>query len=129
MGSDLPGYVYWTAVFDWMRFGHVDTWDYQLSLAQMSCGGLTATANTNLTENIGFSGDSTHTNYAPPYVRPAEPLEWPLVHPLVARDLGADRWVRRSILQSTTSSMARMAQQNLAQRAASASRPVRRLGR
>jgi len=129
MGADLPGYVYWTAVFDWMRFGHIDTWDYQLSVTQMASGGLTATSNTNLTENIGFSGDSTHTNYAPPYVRPAGSLAWPLVHPRVERDLAADRWVRKSILQSTTSSMLGMARQNLLQRAASATRPVRRLGR
>lgn len=129
MGADVPGYVYWTAVFDWMRFGHIDTWDYQLSLAQMANGGLTATSNTNLTENIGFCGDSTHTNYTPPYVRPSEPLDWPLSHPAVERDLQADRWVRKQILQSTTSSMLGMAKQNLLQRAASASRPVRRLRR
>jgi len=128
MGANVPGYVYWTAVFDWMRFGHIDTWDYQLSLAQMVTGGLTATSNTNLTENIGFSGESTHTNYTPPYVRPAEALSWPLTHPTVERDLAADRWVRRSILQSTTSSMLGMARHNLLQRAATASQPMRRLG-
>lgn len=129
MGADLSGYVYWTAVFDWMRFGHIDTWDYQLSLAQMASGGLTATANTNLTRNVGFTSDSTHTNYTPSYVRPAQQLHWPLVHPRVERDLKADRWVRRSILQSTTASMAGMARQNVLQRAANASHGLRRLGK
>lgn len=128
MGADVPGYVYWTAVFDWMKFGHVDTWDYQLSLAQMASGGLTATANANLTENIGFTDDSTHTNYTPPYVRASEDLDWPLVHPRVERDLRADRWIRRSILQATTASMVGMARQNLLQRTAAATRGLRRLG-
>lgn len=129
MGGDLGGYVYWSAVFDWMRFGHVDTWDYQLALAQMASGGLTATANVNLTENVGFSDDSTHTNYRPSYVQPAGQLRGPLSNPAVQRDIRADRWVRQQILQATTSSMGVMAKDNILQRLAEVTRPMRRLGK
>lgn len=125
MGSNAGGFVYWTAVFDWMRFGHIDTWDYQFSLAQMANGGLTATSNVNLTDNVGFSNDSTHTDYQPDFVRPSEPIDFPLVHPAVRRDLRADRWVRSRILQTSTLSVGRMIRVNLAQRLASATAGVR----
>lgn len=125
MGGNAGGFVYWTAVFDWMRFGHIDTWDYQFSLAQMADGGLTATSNVNLTDNVGFTDDSTHTNYQPDFVRPSEPISFPLTHPPIQRDLKADRWVRSQILQSSTLSVGRMVKANLAQRLASATAGVR----
>ena len=128
MGGDLGGYVYWSSVFDWMRFGRIDTWDYQLSFAQMVHGGLTATSNRNLTENVGFAGDSTHTNYVPPYVQPSQAMEYPLVHPDVHRDLAADRWVRKQILAATTASMGAMARNNLVERAAVIAGAVRKVG-
>ncbi len=127
MGSDLGGYVYWSSVFDWMRFGRIDTWDYQLSFAQMVHGGLTATSNRNLTENVGFAGDSTHTNYVPPYVQPSQAMDFPLIHPDVQRDLQADRWVRKQILAATTASMGAMARNNLMERGAALAGAVRRV--
>lgn len=128
MGGNAGGFVYWTAVFDWMRFGHIDTWDYQFSLAQMASGGLTATSNVNLTDNVGFTDDSTHTNYQPDFVRPSEPMPFPLTHPRIERDLKADRWVRSQILQTSTQSVGRMVKTNLAQRLASATAGIRGKG-
>ena len=118
MGGNLGGFVYWTAVFDWMKFGKLDTWDYQWSLAQMADGGLTATANTNLVDNVGFAQDATHTALQPSFIRPSESIEFPLTHPEVTRDLTADRWVRSQILQASTQSVWRMVRDNTLQRAA-----------
>lgn len=124
MGANLGGLIYWTAVFDWMRFGKIDTWDYQWSLAQMSHGGLTATSNVNLTDNLGFSEDATHTAHQPSFIRPSEAMEFPLKHPEVRRDLTADRWVRSQILQTSTQSAWRMVRDNVMQRAASVKRSL-----
>ena len=118
MGENFGGFIYWTAVFDWMRFGKLDTWDYQWSLAQMADGGLTATANTNLVDNVGFAQDATHTAQQPSFIRPSERIEFPLSHPQVTRDLTADRWVRSQILQASTQSAWRMVRDNILQRAA-----------
>ena len=118
MGADAGGFVYWTAVFDWMRWGKIDTWDYQWTLAQMAAGGLTATSNANLVENVGFRDDATHTVERPSFVRDLEPLAGPLEHPQVRRDLGADRWVRSRVLQVSTQAAWRMVKDNLLQRAA-----------
>ena len=118
MGGDIGGFTYWTAVFDWMRWGKIDTWDYQWTLAQMAAGGLTATSNANLVENVGFRDDATHTVAKPSFVRDIEPLSSPLVHPRIARDLQADRWIRSRVLQVSTHSGWRMVKDNLLQRAA-----------
>ena len=117
-GANVGGLVYWTAVFDWMRWGKLDTWDYQWSLAQMAHEGLTATPNVNLTDNVGFAEDATHTSEQPAFIRPSEPMQFPLRHPEVRRDLSADRWVRSQILQASTQSAWRMVRDNALQRAA-----------
>ena len=118
MGANTGGFIYWTAVFDWMRFGKIDTWDYQWSLAQMAHGGLTATSNVNLTDNVGFAEDATHTSHKPAFVQPSEHMDLPLTHPEIRQDLIADRWVRSQILQATTQSAWRMVRDNVLQRAA-----------
>jgi hypothetical protein len=118
MGGDLGGFVYWSAVFDWMRWGRIDTWDYQWTLCQMAAGGLTATSNVNLVENVGFGEDATHTSRKPSYLRPVGDLPPAMIHPEVKRDLGADRWIRSRVLQSTTRGAWGMARDNLLQRVA-----------
>ena len=125
MGSDLPGFVYWSTVFDWMRFGSLDTWDYQWSLAQMAAGGLTATSNVNLVENVGFDSDATHTVHAPGFIRPVETIAFPLRPTPVERDLRADRWVRKQVLQASTQGVWRMVKGNLLQRLARGSKALR----
>ena len=117
-GANVGGLIYWTAVFDWMRFGKIDTWDYQLSLAQMANGGLTATSNVNLTDNVGFADDATHTAHQPSFIRPSEQMVFPLTHPEIRQDLSADRWVRSKILQASTQSAWRMVRDNALQRIA-----------
>ena len=125
MGADIGGFTYWTAVFDWMRWGRIDTWDYQWTLSQMAAGGLTATSNANLVENVGFRDDATHTVAKPSFVRAIEPLRSPLSHPRIERDLVADRWIRSRVLQVSTNSGWRMVKDNLLQRAARIKKQMR----
>ena len=99
-------FVYWAGMFNLMAHHRVDTWDFQLVAAAMANGGLTATANTNLTQNVGFSGDSTHTAVRPAYLREVGTLSVPLVHPTeVAVDQRADSWTRTNVLGATPSGL------------------------
>jgi hypothetical protein len=47
--------------FEKVAAGHVDTWDYQWSFAQLMQSGLTIISSLNLVSNIGFNADATHT--------------------------------------------------------------------
>ncbi|MFH5805190.1 glycosyltransferase family 2 protein [Alienimonas sp. DA493] len=53
--------AYWSANFDRIYRGELDTWDYSLVLSVWMQGGLTALPNVNLVSNIGFGADATHT--------------------------------------------------------------------
>jgi hypothetical protein len=48
-------------VFDEVKAGKMDTWDYQLDFANYFNNGLTIIPNENLISNIGFSVSATHT--------------------------------------------------------------------
>ncbi|MCR8558586.1 nucleotide-diphospho-sugar transferase [Mucilaginibacter sp. BJC16-A38] len=48
-------------VFDEVKAGKIDTWDYQLDFANFFNNGLTIIPNENLISNIGFGNDATHT--------------------------------------------------------------------
>lgn len=52
---------YWSRIFDKVRAGKIDTWDYPWTASVWFRGGLTATPNVNLVSNIGFGPDATHT--------------------------------------------------------------------
>jgi hypothetical protein len=102
------GVAYWNAVFTLMSRQAVDTWDYQFVLAAMASGGLTATSNVNLVENVGFGNDSTHTVEVPAYLRAVEPMPAPLVHPTHVRpDPGADAWTRKHVFDATPTGLLR----------------------
>lgn len=102
------GVAYWNAVFTLMSRQAVDTWDYQFTLAAMASGGLTATSNVNLVENVGFGPDSTHTVEIPDYLRSVESMPVPLVHPTHVRtDPGADAWTREHVFDATPSGLLR----------------------
>jgi hypothetical protein len=53
---------------------------------------LVATSNINLTENIGFGNEATHTTVRPKFLLPVSKLPFPLIHPHLSRDLKADQW-------------------------------------
>lgn len=66
--------------FDRAAAGHVDTWDYQWSFAQLLQSGLAVVSAVNLISNIGFNVDATHTvNPGTIYANtPATPCQFPL---------------------------------------------------
>ena len=97
--QSLSAALYWGFVFDSIRRGRLDTWDAQWVLASFRTGCLTATANTNLTENRGFGAGATHTRgstWTPPT---AEAFEGQLIDVPVLWDRRADRWTHRHHLQ------------------------------
>jgi len=103
-------FAFWTGIFELMAREGLDTWDFQLLAASMSVGGLTATSNVNLVQNVGFGADSTHTVDTPDYLREVQPMTFPLVHPSrVERDRQADRWVMRQVFEATPAGLVRSA--------------------
>lgn len=51
----------WLAIFDRVRAGKIDTWDYQWVFAVWARDGVSAMPNVNLVSNIGFGRGATHT--------------------------------------------------------------------
>jgi len=49
-------------IFDSVKSGELDTWDYQLDFANYFNHGLTIIPNENLISNIGFGNNATHTS-------------------------------------------------------------------
>ncbi|MGX5816678.1 hypothetical protein ACWKWU_00690 [Chitinophaga lutea] len=74
----------WLQHYHDLRAEKVDTWDYQLQLANFFENGLCAVPNVNLVSNMGFGDDSTHTCNAlsPNAALPADALG-DITHPYV----------------------------------------------
>lgn len=51
----------WLRIFNELRQGQYNTWDYQYALINMFKGGLSVIPNVNLISNIGFNASGTHT--------------------------------------------------------------------
>jgi hypothetical protein len=87
---------FWTEVFDNVRCGRVDTWDYQWVFSCWLQNGLTVVPSRNLVKNIGFGDDATHTKLDGGRLSkvPLETIPFPLKHPdAIMRDCVADRWI------------------------------------
>jgi hypothetical protein len=52
----------WLKIFNRLKAGEIDTWDYQLNFITFFQNGLCVTPNINLISNIGFRDDATHVN-------------------------------------------------------------------
>ncbi|MDC0357817.1 hypothetical protein OAO01_03300, partial [Oligoflexia bacterium] len=52
---------YWLSIFDKVKNGEIDTWDYQLMFSVWNQGGLGILPNVNMVSNLGFGEDATHT--------------------------------------------------------------------
>ena len=84
----------WSAIFDRMHRGEIDTWDYQWTACVWRHGGLTATPNVNLVTNIGFGPEATHTVTDGDQDGMAVLPLGQLTHPhAVHQDVAADRYV------------------------------------
>lgn len=58
---------YWTAIFDEVYEGKIDTWDYQWVYTCWSQNGLSIIPNSNLVSNLGFRSDATHVPCESPW--------------------------------------------------------------
>jgi hypothetical protein len=64
---DDPSLVaYWRSIFTNVYNGHIDTWDYQLTFSFWLRGLISICPARNLTSNIGFGPDATHTKDSGP---------------------------------------------------------------
>jgi hypothetical protein len=78
-------------IYDDLRAGRIDTWDYQWGFAKMRHGLLSVIPSVNLIENIGFDGEGSHS-HGRTRALPRATIEFPLSHPSeVATDLNYDR--------------------------------------
>ena len=80
-----------TRIYDDLRAGKIDRWDYQWGFAKLVRGLLSVIPTVNLIENIGAGPDAT---YPDPQHRSHSvfPMTWPLRHPLrVDADENCDR--------------------------------------
>lgn len=119
MGRSLTGVAYWSALFDLLAGGRIDTWDGQLVYAAMRTRGLTAISNVNLVANEGFGADATHTVRRPDFLRPIQSLAIPLEPPdriPLRVDHRADRWMRVVAYQATWLGLARQGARYLSRR-------------
>jgi hypothetical protein len=90
MGYGFPFRLYWWLQFSSTYAGRIDTWDYQWFFTIWKNEGVCAMASSNLTENLGFGVDATHTFIIPEYVKHSviSTLSFPLKHPpSIHRDL------------------------------------------
>ena len=86
---------YWRDTFNRVFQGKLNTWDYQLMFTRWLYGGLTIIPKNNLTDNLGYGSNATHTSQNKPAClldSPAIDLPLPLIHPIEiqandARDL------------------------------------------
>jgi hypothetical protein len=106
-GHSPSAFTLWSAMFELASRGRLDTWAVQAVECAFAGGGLTATSNVNLTENLGFGAGATHTALTPAYLRPTEAIAFPLVHPdVVAVDESSDAWTRKNVLYATPAGLA-----------------------
>ncbi|MEA2631935.1 MAG: hypothetical protein QOE66_2154 [Chloroflexota bacterium] len=91
---------YWTAIFDRVARGEIDTWDYQWLYATFKRDGVSCMPAVNLISNIGFGADATHTHNAEAKLAnlPIAALPLPLIHPSdVAAERSADAWTAENV--------------------------------
>lgn len=75
---------YWRDAFNRVFDGKLNTWDYQLMFTRWSNGGLTIIPKNNLTDNLGYGVNATHTSQNKPAClidSPITRLNFPLTHP------------------------------------------------
>lgn len=106
--SSLSGVVesplvrkHFAQMFDGVKTGKIDTWDFQLLFECLNSGRLAAIPWTNLVMNDGFDERATHTMSREGHViERSFPMNFPLLHPLeVTVDEGADRHTEREVFK------------------------------
>ncbi len=59
--SDIRQRMYWKRIYDMMKAHRIDTWDYQWVIGIITTRSLSVVPYVNLTKNIGFDANATHT--------------------------------------------------------------------
>ncbi len=110
LGGRPLAIAYWSAIFDRMARGEIDTWDYQWVFSAWLHGMAGIVPARMLIENLGFGADATHT-FGPPAapLPPRQSIALPL-HPPATRDTTAiDRLFERHWLKLSWAGRARTA--------------------
>ena len=94
--SYLEAFILGKFLFDRVASGKLDAWDYQWVYFAMKTGKVAIISNTNLTENIGFGKESTHTLIRPNFLIPRSEQAEILLHPPLQRDIEGDLWILRN---------------------------------
>ncbi len=100
---------YWVEVFQKMKKGEIDTWDYQWKFSIWINDGLTILPSKNLISNIGFAQDATHTKNPDDFLAnlPVDSINSPLKHPKNQQiNHSADRYTSKHILGLKGNNMA-----------------------
>lgn len=93
---------YWKYVFQRVKSGKINTWDYQWVLTCWKEGMVHAVPNASLVENIGFGRDSSHTTHNLYGMPAATALRFPLAHPdTIEVDREVDRETEGRIFSRT----------------------------
>jgi len=80
--DDREAADFWYVIFEAIRSGRIDTWDYQLVYASLVNSWLNVIPAVNLVTNIGFGPDATHTKSPTGFDnQPPGDLRFPLRHP------------------------------------------------
>lgn len=92
--SKIP-ILYWKIIFDLVKKGEINTWDYQLTYLSLKKNYLNIIPSTNLVTNVGVDKLSTHTKIKSRRIGlKSVPMTFPLRHPdLVKLDKAADKVV------------------------------------
>jgi hypothetical protein len=86
---------YWTATFQAVYEGKIDTWDYQWTFSRWLNHMLAVLPQVNLISNIGFGEEATHTRdpFSELAYKALSSMDFPLIHPpFVVRHEPADRY-------------------------------------
>jgi hypothetical protein len=89
---------YWTAIFDKVFEGEIDSWAYPWTFACWREHGLNVVPSVNLVSNVGFDDRATHTKNpeADAANLQTEPFSFPIKHPQsTVRDYTADRYTSK----------------------------------
>lgn len=102
LGGRPAAIAHWTAVFDQVARGEIDTWDYQWLFTSWMQDQVAIFPAATLVENIGFGSDATHT-HGPPSAALANPvpMAFPLRHPHAGDTAAIDAIVERDAMGIT----------------------------
>jgi hypothetical protein len=97
---------YFADIFDDLKHGLINTWDYQWHWAIWSCSARCILPAVNLITNVGFDVRATHSQAA--LSLPAREIHFPLIHPGNSQiNRGADEFTFRRIYGVTRSATVR----------------------